>query len=279
MTIKDPKSGHDPIRQALSLGQPPTWASGWGQDGHGIFVDFIYKGVTQRLRWIPAGSFQMGSPKDEPGRYGDEGPQHEVTFKQGFWLFDTACPQALWQGVMGENPSQFQFPDHPVEQVSWNKLQTFLQRINAEIPGLQLALPSEAQWEYACRAGTTTRYSFGDRITSEQVNFRADGKEGNHRGKTVPVASLPPNPWGLYEMHGNVDEWCADEKHASYQGAPSDGRAWTSPGGATPDGVGRVVRGGSWRDNARFARSASRVWFPPDVRDDSLGFRCSRVHL
>ncbi len=276
-------AGFDPLRQALAEGHPPDWASGWGEDRHGVFVEFTLGEVTQRLRWIPAGWFMMGSPEDEPERDEDEGPQHEVIFKQGFWLFDTACTQALWQAVMGENPSHFKGERNlPVERVSWNDVQTFLSRINERIPGLELTLPSEAQWEYACRAETTTPFSFGDNITPKQVNYDGNlpyigGAKGEYREKTVPVATLPSNPWGFYEMHGNVWEWCADEWHDSYQGAPNDDRAWMTAE-SRPDGVRRVVRGGSWNDNARNARSAFRYWGPPDVRYDALGFRCSRVH-
>ncbi|WP_281383680.1 formylglycine-generating enzyme family protein [Candidatus Competibacter phosphatis] len=113
----------------------------------------------------------MGSPEDEPERYDDEGPQHSVTLNRGFWLFDTTCTQALWEAVTGENPSQFKGVDHPVERVSWNDCQAFLRRVNDLLPGLDLGLPSEAQWEYACRAGTTTPFSFGATITPEQVNY------------------------------------------------------------------------------------------------------------
>lgn len=273
----------DPLRQALADGSPPEWASGWGEDRYGLFLAFTLKGVTQQLRWIPPGSFMMGSPTDEPERSDDEGPQHEVTFRQGFWMFDTACTQGLWQAVMGKNPSHFQSPDLPVEQVSWDDVQGFLARINAQIPGLALSLPSEAQWEYACRAGTTTPFSFGGNITPEQVNYDgtfpyANGPKGLNRQKTVPVASLPPNPWGLFEMHGNVFEWCEDVWHDSYQQAPTDGRAWIDAQSAPHSGVERVVRGGSWILDARYVRAAFRFARSPDVRDHDIGFRCSRVH-
>ncbi len=135
-------------------GCPPDWASGWGHDQVGVFVEFTLGDVTQRLRWIPPGQFVMGSPEKEPGRRSAEGPQREVTIGKGFWLFDTAVTQALWQAVMSENPSRFQSSERPVESVSWDQAQGFLGQINQLVPGLDLALPSEAQWEYACRAGT-----------------------------------------------------------------------------------------------------------------------------
>ena len=222
----------------------------------------------------------MGSPEDEPERYDDEGPQHPVMIGRGFWLFDTACTQALWEAVMGENPSRFKGADRPVENVSWNDCQDFLKRLNERLPGLDLALPSEAQWEYACRAGTTTPFSFGANITPEQVNYDgnypyAGGKKGLYRQETVPVASLPPNPWGLYEMHGNVWEWCQDHWHDNYQGAPTDGSAWEG----RDAGAGRVLRGGSWGNGARYVRAACRRAIRPDDRDDGIGFRCARVRV
>ncbi len=273
----------DPLRLALAEGHPPEWASGWGEDRYGLFVDFTLESVTQRLRWIRPGPFQMGSPPEEPEREKDEGPQHLVTFQQGFWLFDTACTQALWQVVMGDNPSHFKEPTRPVEQVSWLDVQEFLAKINQKISGLNLTLPSEAQWEYACRAGTTTPFSFGDNITPAQVNYDgnypyAQGVKGEDRQQTVPVATLPPNSWGLFEMHGKVWEWCADHWHDSYELAPTDGRAWMEAESASQVGVLRVVRGGTWGDAARFVRAAFRFHFRPDVRFHYLGFRCSRVH-
>lgn len=213
-------------------GQPPLWADDWDTDEYGHWVTFSItdkqgKKITQRMRWIEPGTFLMGSPQDEPERDDDEGPQHQVTISQGFWLFDTACTQALWQAVMGKNPSRFKGADRPVENVSWNNCQDFLKRLNKRLPGLDLNLPTEAQWEYACRAGTTTPFSFGLNITPEQVNYNGEypypgGKKGSYRGETVPVASLPPNPWGLYEMHGNVDEWCQDGLRTYQQTAETD---------------------------------------------------------
>ncbi|MER2603391.1 MAG: formylglycine-generating enzyme family protein, partial [Candidatus Competibacter phosphatis] len=179
-------------------------------------ISTAHGSATQRLRWIEPGSFLMGSPEDEPERSSDEGPRHWVTLSRGFWLADSACTQALWQAVMGSNPSAFkENAQRPVEQVSWNDVQGFLRRLEALLPGCRADLPTEAEWEYACRAGAETPFSFGEQITPEQVNYNgehpyAGGKKGLYRQQTVPVKSLPPNAWGLYEMHGNVDEWCAD---------------------------------------------------------------------
>ena len=222
----------------------------------------------------------MGSPETEAERLDFEGPRHEVTISRGFWLADIACTQALWQAVMGNNPSQFQGPDRPVENVSWDDVHGFLARINERLPGLDLRLPSEAQWEYACRAGTETPFSFGETITPEQVNYDGNhpyrgGKKGLYRQETVPVASLPANPWGLYEMHGNIWEWCQDHWHETYDGAPSDGRAWIDED-ADP-GAGRVLRGGSCSNYARDVRSAYRLAPHPGYRYSYSGFRCARV--
>ena len=162
----------------------PRWASAIGRDKYGLWAEFTIEGnaakpptkraakkksappkvplgpVRQRLRWIPPGRFLMGSPPDEEGRYSDEGPQHEVTIAEGFWMFDTPCTQALWEALMGENPSEFKSPDRPVENVSWEDCRKFVEKINEKFDlekvDLSLSLPSEAQWEYACRAGTTT---------------------------------------------------------------------------------------------------------------------------
>ena len=264
-------------------GQPPRWADAWDTDEYGHWVTFSVADkqgnkITQRMRWIEPGTFLMGSPKDEPERYDNEGPQHSVTIHQGFWLFDTACTQGLWEAVMGNNPSRFNGVDRPVEQVGWHDCQAFLRQLNERLPGLDLTLPSEAQWEYACRAGTTTPFSFGANITPEQVNYNgnypyAGGQKGRYRQQTVPVASLPPNPWGLREMHGNVWEWTQDHWHGNYQGAPTDSSAWVGHDA----GAKRVLRGGSWVDGVRGVRAASRSVPHPDFRFDLIGFRCVRV--
>ena len=158
----------------LADGVPPAWASAWGQDRSGVYVAFTVGGVTQRLRWIPPGRFWMGSPEDEEGRYDTEGPRHEVTIAAGFWLFDTACTEALWEAVTGTAPQPQRGPLHPVTDVSWDDAQSFIERINVAVPGLDLRLPSEAEWEYACRAQWETPYCFGTVITKEQVCFDSD---------------------------------------------------------------------------------------------------------
>ncbi|TAN50525.1 MAG: formylglycine-generating enzyme family protein, partial [Methylococcaceae bacterium] len=153
-------------RYHLSWLERPAWAGCLGRDRHGIFADFTvatpHGSAGQRLRWIEPGVFWMGSPQDEPERDSNEGPRHRVTLTQGFWLADTACTQALWRTVMGNNPSDFKDDEQcPVEQVSWNDVQDFLRKLEALLPGCEAHLPSEAQWEYACRAGSDTPFSFG----------------------------------------------------------------------------------------------------------------------
>jgi formylglycine-generating enzyme required for sulfatase activity len=231
--------------------------------------------VCQRLRWIEPGSFWMGSPKSEPQRSGDESPQHRVVLTQGFWLADTACTQALWLAVVGgENPSHFTGDeDLPVEQVSWDEItQKFLPKLQAWLPeGVEAVLPSEAMWECACRAGTETPFSFGEQISPEQVNYNGDhpyngGPKGEDRGKTVPVKGLPANGWGLYQMHGNVWEWCWDGQRPYSEAEAVD------PEGAVGDGP-RAVRGGAWCNNAWHARSAFRLQFDRADRGYDLGVR------
>ncbi len=244
----------------------PSWASSIGRDRHGLFAEVQVNGVGFVLRWIPPGEFLIGSPEDEPGRYGDEGPQHRVRFAQGFWLAETACTQALWRAVTGENPSRFKGDDRPVENVSWNDVQAFLQQLNTAHPGLALRLPSEAEWEYACRAGTETPFWFGAELTTDRANYG--------RGETVPVKHFQPNPWGLYQVHGNVWEWCQDRWHYSYQGAPEDGQPWET--GGDPEEA--VLRGGSWIGLGGGLRSAYRA---RDHRDHAdfvalYGFRLAR---
>jgi sulfatase modifying factor 1 len=250
---------------------PASWASEWGEDCFGLFMDLETQNVRQRFRWISKGTFKMGSPETETERDSDE-TLHDVTLTQGFWLADSACKQALWMTMMGENPSRFQDnPNNPVEMVSWDDVQQFLVRLNAAAPGLAARLPTEAEWEYACRAGTETPFSFGENISPEQVNYDGNqpytnGTKGLYREKTIPIKSLPPNPWGLYEMHGNVWEWCADW-YGDYEAGPV-----VDPTGPAQGSL-RVVRGGSWVSLGWRVRSAYRFSFDPADRDISIGFR------
>lgn len=235
---------------------PAPWAYDWGEDTHGLWMSFRYRGVRQQLRWIVPEEFAMGSPESESQRERDE-TQHQVILTHGFWLADTTCTQALWQAVMGENPSYFKGEERPVEQVSWDDVQRFIDRLNAIVPGGGFRLPTEAEWEYTCRAGSTTPFWFGNQITPEQVNYDgnypyAGGAQGHYREATVAVQSLPCNDWGLYEMHGNVWEWCSDF-YGRYAPAPA-----VDPAGPAAGEV-RVLRGGSWV-RLRQARALGAAW-------------------
>jgi formylglycine-generating enzyme required for sulfatase activity len=189
------------------------------------------------LAFIPAGSFLMGSPKNESERFDDEGPQHEVTLG-AFFMAKTPITQAQWREVAGwekverdlnPDPSRFNGDNRPVEQVNWLDAQEFCRRLSQRT-GKKYTLPSEAQWEYACRAGTTTPFHFGPTISTEVANYNGEvygnGNKGDNRQQTTDVASFPANDWGLHDMHGNVWEWCLDEWHDSYEGGPVDGSAW-----------------------------------------------------
>ena len=250
---------------------------GYGADAEfGLYLDLQIGSATQRLRWIPPGEFWMGSPEDEPGRDSNEGPRHRVRLSRGYWLADTACSQAFWQAVMGDNPSQFKDdPENPVEKVNWDDVQGFLRKLEGLLPDMAADLPTEAEWEYACRAGTDTVFSWGDGITPEQANYDgnhayAGGPTGEYREKTVPVKSFKPNPWGLYQMHGNVWEWCADGQRAYSAEAQLDPR-----GPEVSDEEGPVVRGGSWYSGPRWLRAACRYRWLRDGRNGTLGFRFS----
>ena len=215
---------------------------------------------------IPAGEFDMGSPSGEEGRHDSEGPVHKVKIPDGFYLGKYEVTQKQWREVMGDNPSYFKGDDRPVEQVSWNDAQDFIKKLNQKEGTDKYRLPSEAEWEYAARAGTTTRYSFGDDT----------GKLGEYAwyggsSETHSIGQKKPNSWGLYDMHGNVWEWTQDKWHDDYKGAPTDGSAWESGGGSR-----RVFRGGGWCINAQACRSAKRGSYVPDSRGELLGFRLLR---
>ncbi|MEF8758727.1 MAG: formylglycine-generating enzyme family protein [Candidatus Accumulibacter sp. UW25] len=252
---------------------PLPGASAWGDDAYGLWIEMEIAGVGQRFRWIEPGEFWMGS-EDEAERYDDEGPRHGVRLTAGFWLADTVCTQALWQAVTGENPSRFtDDPMNPVEQVSWDDVNAFLQRVASSLPGVSPALPTEAEWEYACRAGSEGPFNLGATISPGQANYDgnhpyAGGEKGEFRGKTVPVKTFPPNAWGLYEMHGNVWEWCADGLREY------DSASQVNPRGPEGDAP-RVVRGGSWLYDAGRLRSASRNSWPRVYRLVYQGFRFS----
>jgi formylglycine-generating enzyme required for sulfatase activity len=248
-------------------GRAPPWAEDWDRDQYGPWVTFRVPQtqVKQRMRWIPPGTFTMGSPLNERLRYNNEEPQREVTLEHGFWMFDTVCTEALWSVVMGE-PQRSLGPTFPITYVSWDDAQNFVRRLNGFMPGLGLRLPSEARWEYACRAGTKTAYSFGVTIGHDQVCFRCQ--------TPVRAGALQPNRWGMHEMHGNILEWCEDTWHCDYSGAPVDDRPWIDRGVTM-----HVIRGGSWRSAQRNVRSAARRFRPLMHRLGHLGFRCTRGYV
>jgi formylglycine-generating enzyme required for sulfatase activity len=249
-------------------------------------------GVSLPLIAIPAGEFVMGSPVDEPERQDNEGPQHRVQL-EGFLMGQMPITQAQWRAVarlvppLGQrwerelplNPSKFSGqPDsdqRPVEKVSWLQAIEFCRRLSA-FTGDLYTLPSEAQWEYACRAGSTTAFHFGATLTPELANYDGNfvygnGPKGTYREQTTEVASFPANGWGLHDMHGNVWEWCEDHWHDSYNFAPGDDQPWLIP--AAADGEPRLLRGGSWLISPRYCRSACRDHARPVGADDSVGFR------
>jgi len=214
---------------------------------------------------IPGGTFTMGAPKDEAGSYDGERPQHQVTVKP-FHMQTTPVTQAMWERVMGKNPADTKGSARPVESVSWWDILQFLKRLNLPNPDRNYRLPSEAEWEYACRAGTSSRFYSGDDDSDlDQVGWHDD----NSFGQTHRVGQLKPNSWGLYDMHGNVWEWCSDIWQDNYNGAPTDGSAWTEDG----DSHSRVLRGGSWHSVPDFCRSAYRSRRRVSGRGDSIGFR------
>ena len=217
---------------------------------------------------IPAGSFKMGNNDGDR----DEKPVHRVNIDYEFYMGKTEVTQSQWRAVMGKNPSHFKGDNRPVEEVSWYDIQGFLRKLNKKL-GLSgkyaYRLPSEAEWEYAARAGTTTKYSFGD--SKNQLGNYA-WYRGNSGRRTHEVGQKRPNPFGLYDMHGNVWEWVADCYNNSYDNAPHDGRANT-----TGSCKRHVLRGGSWGKYPYILRSANRVWYDPDVRSGNNGFRLTRT--
>ncbi len=220
---------------------------------------------------IPSGTFEMGSPESDPDSGDIERPVHTVTFNYSFEMMTTEVTQGMWEEVMGNNPSFFTGDlNRPVEKVSWEDCQEFVDAMIVLDPDYEYRLPTESEWEYACRAGTTTRYYWGDdpgHTLIDQYAWYYDNSEVT----THSVAQKLPNAWGLFDMNGNVLEWCEDWYHDSYSGAPDDGSAWLSPAGYY-----RVLRGGSWDYQARYCRSTERYNCSPDDRSFNHGFRLVR---
>ncbi len=230
-------------------------------------VTDLGNGVMLEMNLIPTGMFMMGSPKDEKDRYENE-DQHEVTTSKPFYMGIYQVTQEEWKGVMGSsNPSTEKGSRLPVTDVSWLDCQVFIKKLNDKKDGVY-RLPTEAEWEYSCRAGTTTAYSFGDSISPQDANYDESGFD-----KPVEVGSYEPNAFGLYDMHGNVFEWCGDW-YKEYTA-----KAVVDPKG--PDsGKGRVLRGGSFFNSARYSRSANRDatgYGSIDFRSSNYGFRLART--
>ncbi|MDR2450345.1 MAG: formylglycine-generating enzyme family protein [Candidatus Accumulibacter sp.] len=214
---------------------------------------------------IPAGSFLMGADKNFEETSDDETPQHQVTISKPFYLGKYEVTQAQWVAVMRINPSKFSGWSNPVEYISWNNAQIFIERLNLKERTDKYRLPTEAEWEYAARAGTTTRYSFGDDADNLGRHAWYDGNSGM---KTHPVGQKEANPWGFYDMHGNVWEWVQDWYDEDYY-AKSPVRDPSGPS----EGSFRVLRGGSWYFDAAGLRSANRFYLSPDYRVELNGFR------
>lgn len=261
---------------ALLPAFPPPWAEVFGEDDAGVFAEFTVKVVRFGWRWIPPGGVRMGSDEHEAGRWDDEGPQHEVTITRGFWLGETPVTQKQWCALRPRNPSKFEGDDRPVENVTWLECVSFAGDLNAATLGLGAALPTEAQWEYACRAGRQSAFNDGSSCTKPDGKDPALDRLGwfdkNSGRETHPVKQKQPNDWGLYDMHGNVWEWCRDRWEENAYAARTSGIADPAQPSDDP-GAHRVVRGGSWGDQARFCRAAFRLDGLPGARFDGQGFR------
>jgi len=236
-----------------------------------FFPEDLGNGVVLEMVYIPGGTFMMSSPATERDRYEPKSPQHKVKVP-AFYAGKYPITQAQWQAVMGNNPSWFKGEKRPVEFVSWQNAVEFCAKLSQKA-GKKYRLLSEAEWEYACRAGTTTPFHFGETITPDLVNYHgnrpyANAPEGLYREETTDVGIFPPNAFGLYDMHGNVSELCSDRWHYNYNGAPTDGSSWET---GTDDG--RMQRGGSYYHNAVFCRCAFRNKCLADERHTLIGFR------
>ena len=229
---------------------------------------FTSSSTSMEFVLIPPGEFDMGSSSEEQDRSDSESPVHKVTIKNPFYMGRSSVTQRQWKKIMGNNPSHFKGEDQPVEMVSWNEVQEFVKKLNTAENTDKYRLPSEAEWEYACRAGTQTRYSFGD--DESKLNEYAWYAK-NSGSKTHSISRKKPNPWGLYDMHGNIWEWVQDKWHENYNGSPSDGSIWEDG-----DSFDRVSRGGSWYCDAESCRSSGRFRRDPDSLFSNLGFRLLR---
>ncbi|WP_052707013.1 formylglycine-generating enzyme family protein [Teredinibacter turnerae] len=260
---------------------PHPLAIEWGEDDFGLYQMVELFGVEHVFRWIPPGLFQLGSPKNEEGRFERE-TLHWVTLTEGFWLGETVISQQQWKAVMDENRSETAEDNLPQVRISWDDCARFIEAINSEHKGLGARFPTEAEWEYACRAGSNTTVCWGEKLDLSNANFLGTwdfgvNREGGALQKICPVKSYLPNAWGLYQMHGNVWEWCWDY-FSDYPAGNSE-----NPEGPEEETVSedyklngravRVLRGGSWGSRGRNLRSAYRGRNRPDERNNYIGFR------
>ncbi|WP_027400704.1 bifunctional serine/threonine-protein kinase/formylglycine-generating enzyme family protein [Aphanizomenon flos-aquae] len=234
------------------------------------FVEDLGNGVMLEMVEIPAGTFYMGSPENDEGRFRYESPQHQVNVPS-FFIGKYPLTQAQYQAIMGDDPARFKGNNLPVECVSWNDAVAFCQKLSQKT-GKNYKLPSEAQWEYACRAGTTTPFYFGESITPDLVNYNGEfaytaAPKGQYREQTTDVGTFPPNAFGLYDMHGNVWEWCEDDWQKNYIDAPINGNALIN------QSICKLMRGGSWDHLPVFCRSAYRSSYNLDSYYFNIGFR------
>jgi len=252
--------------------------------GNKVQLPVFWKRTSLRLPmlWIPGGTFMMGSPETERDRAAREGPQHEVTVP-GFYIGKYPITQAQWQKIaanvakvereLNPKPASFRGSDRPVEQVSWDDAVEFCARLTQHTER-EYRLPTEAEWEYACRAGTATPFHFGETITTDLANYNGnytygDAPKGKCRWQTTRVGHFSANAYGLHDMHGNVWEWCQDDWHETYEGAPTDGTAWLSGRSQQI----KLMRGGSWTGNPWHCRSAFRYHITRGNRYFGTGFR------
>ncbi|OKH35535.1 hypothetical protein NIES2119_19965 [[Phormidium ambiguum] IAM M-71] len=246
------------------------------------FIEDLGNGVGLEMVLIPGGSFMMGSPEDEIGHRDNESPQHLVTINP-FCMGKYPVTQAQWKAVatlpqvkqeLNPDPSNFKGDNRPVERISWYDAEEFCARLSQKSTR-ECRLPSEAEWEYACRAGTATPFHFGETITTDLANYNGNytygsGVEGIDRQETTPVGNFDvANAFGLYDMHGNVWEWCADHWHDDYEEGPDNGSIWLSSNERSR----RVLRGGSWYFNPGYCRAAVRYHYNPSNNNNNIGFR------
>ncbi len=240
-----------------------------------FFPENLRKSIVLEMVYIPGGTFMMGYSNDEEGVNYQPSPQHRVTVPT-FYAGKYPITQAQWEAVMRNNPSYYKGEKLPAGKVSWHQAVEFCNKLSQRT-GKIYRLLSESEWEYACRADTTTPFHFGESITPELVNYNgnytyANAPKGLYRKQTTDVGTFPPNAFGLYDMHGNVLEWCSDEWHDNYDGAPTDGSSWKK--GAKSY---RVLRGGSWHCDPRYCRSSFRLGSTSDGDSNMVGFRVACV--